>query len=439
MESVKEPEVQPVERSLAPLVLPELAVKLALGARVTRKGDETFVLFEGETLRVHWDDYILVQKAAQRLQTKLPAKLEGLSVSDLIRLTGYAGQYVTDLLFKPGAVRVLYYPVIAKGSAFYRCILPSIVLNKGAKAMAHLSRQRVAREALAYDVVVIQIDSSPATYQFAKALQQMGKKIVFELDDAFDALESWHSCYELYRTDEARENIRKTMALADCVTVTTQYLKDRYADIAKRIEVIPNLISIGDWPKAEPHGTSEYRVLWAGSPSHLGDLEVMAKALWDFALPKPDVRIAFFGREPAGVPAELKDRVSVTPFCEFEDYPNKLADFKADVALAPLADIDFNLAKSNVKLLEYGGCGYPIIASDVGPYRLGETRMDHDDGTPYRLTPRDEDEWFLSLEKVYRSKELRSRLAAGATRYARLYSIESNAARIENFFTGLVS
>ena len=430
-----EPTVQPVERSLAPLVLPEVAVKLALGARVSRKGDEAFVLFEGQTLRVHWDDYVLAQKAAKRLSAKLPQKVESLSMSDVLALSGFAHQYVTDLLFKPGAIRVLYYPVVADGSAFYRCILPSVMLNKGEKVQAHVSRQRVAREALSYDVIVIQIDSSPATYQFAKALQEMGKKIVFELDDAFDLLEPWHPCYELYRTDEAQANIRRTMALADAVTVTTQYMKERYSDVAKRIEVIPNFIPIGDWLKAEPHEPGEFRVLWAGSPSHFGDLDVVAYALWCFMRQHPDVKTIFFGREPKDIPSDLAGRVKVEPFCPFEEYPYKLAEFKADVALAPLADVDFNRAKSNLKLLEYGACGYPVIASDVGPYRV-----DHEvKGTPPRLLAGNAKEWEEALEAVYSNENYRLKLKEKSVEFARMHSIEANAGRIEDFFAKLAA
>jgi glycosyltransferase involved in cell wall biosynthesis len=425
--------VQPVERSLAPLVLPEVALKIALGAKVSRKGDEAFVQFEGQTLRVHWDDCVLAQRAAHRLASKLPAKLEQLSMTDVIALMGFAHQYVTDGLFKPDAIRVIYYPVVADGSAFYRCILPAVILNKGAKVQAHVSRQRVAREALAYDVIVIQIDSSPATYQFAKALQEMGKKIVFEIDDAFDQLEPWHPCYELYRTREAQDNIRRTMALADCVTVTTKYLKERYADVARRIEVIPNFVPIGDWLKAEPHGLDEFRILWAGSPSHFGDLEVVAQALWKFMRGKAPAKAFFFGREPKNIPEDLKSRVSVTPFCPFADYPYKLAEFKADVALAPLADVDFNRAKSNLKLLEYGACGYPIIASDVGPYQAQK-----EERNASRILVRNEKEWEDALNLVYSNLDFRGHLREAATEFARTYSVEANAGKIENFFAELV-
>jgi glycosyltransferase involved in cell wall biosynthesis len=40
-----------------------------------------------------------------------------------------------------------------------------------------------------------------------------------------------------------------------------------------------------------------------------------------------------------------------------------------DFALAPLVDTSFNLAKSDLKFLEYSAAKLPCMASDVGPYR----------------------------------------------------------------------
>ena len=40
-----------------------------------------------------------------------------------------------------------------------------------------------------------------------------------------------------------------------------------------------------------------------------------------------------------------------------------------DLALAPLEDNRFNDCKSDLRLLEYGACAYPVVCSDVRPYR----------------------------------------------------------------------
>ena len=57
------------------------------------------------------------------------------------------------------------------------------------------------------------------------------------------------------------------------------------------------------------------------------------------------------------------------PGVSIERYPAKLASLNLDLALAPLEDNLFNRCKSNLRLLEYGICGFPVICSDIQPYR----------------------------------------------------------------------
>jgi hypothetical protein len=46
-------------------------------------------------------------------------------------------------------------------------------------------------------------------------------------------------------------------------------------------------------------------------------------------------------------------------------YPQKLATLDLDLAVAPLENNQFNDCKSNLRLLEYGACGFPVICSNV--------------------------------------------------------------------------
>jgi hypothetical protein len=52
-----------------------------------------------------------------------------------------------------------------------------------------------------------------------------------------------------------------------------------------------------------------------------------------------------------------------------EEYPRKLASLNLDLALAPLEENAFNECKSNLRLLEYGACGFPVIATDIVCYQ----------------------------------------------------------------------
>jgi glycosyltransferase involved in cell wall biosynthesis len=57
-----------------------------------------------------------------------------------------------------------------------------------------------------------------------------------------------------------------------------------------------------------------------------------------------------------------------------QDYISKLASLNLDLAVAPLEIHPFNEAKSNLRLLEYGYLGWPVICSDIYPYQTAPVK-----------------------------------------------------------------
>ena len=421
--------IQPLAPSLKSIALPEIAVKLALGASVRRQDDQYSVRFEQDTVVMHQEDFEFAQRVSERLRKMFdPSRL---TRGGLIQIVGLAQKYVAEQLFRPGAVRVLYYATLSKASAFYRCLMPMYALNMGGRAVAHASSARFGREALDYDVVVVQIDNSPSALEFVLALQGQGKKVVYEIDDAFDCLEPWHPQYASYGQPARQEAIRAMLAQADAVQVSTRWLAARYQDCSKRVEVVPNLVELAAWPRAERlRRDGLWKILWAGSPSHSGDLEVAIPALGRFARAHPDVRIVFFGqtvkddRIPAG-------QVETVDWCEFEEYAFRLASVDADVAIAPLAPIDFNKGKSNLRILQNWATGYPTVASDFGPY--AETIKNGVDG----LLCDTEDSWLASLETLYDNGPVCKKITDAGFEAVKAYDVLANSKKIEAFYSSL--
>lgn len=424
--------VKSIPWSVKPILLPGVAVQLALGAKASEseKDDGVIVEFENSQVSLHIDDFGLVSEIARRLKNKYFATRPAKFVPHTITLAMVidAQRLCADLLFKPGCIRVIYYPVLSAGSAFYRCHLPALGLNKGDRVIAHVSESRIAREALEYDVVVIQIDHTDATASFARTLQQMGKKVVFELDDAFDALEPWHPQYAQYSMAREQDRVRRLFRLADAVSVSTPALAERYAELNRRIEVIPNYIDVGGWPQATTRPADGlFRILWAGSPSHWGDLNVIAKPLFAFVRQTKDARLVFFGDVP-DLPDDLKGRVEAHPFVAFGEYPIKLADLRVDVALAPLVDCEFNRCKSPIKVMEYLSTGYPVIASDVGPYRMFEQGS---------LLCTTDGGWQGSLQRLHDDPGLREKIVKEGRQLVSKFDVFDNAEKISSFFCSL--
>jgi hypothetical protein len=79
-----------------------------------------------------------------------------------------------------------------------------------------------------------------------------------------------------------------------------------------------------------------------------------------------EVDWVFLGMCPKAIRAEAAEyHLGV----DLDDYPAKLASLNLDLAVAPLEDVPFNHGKSHLRLLEYGVLGYPVICTDITPYR----------------------------------------------------------------------
>jgi hypothetical protein len=99
-----------------------------------------------------------------------------------------------------------------------------------------------------------------------------------------------------------------------------------------------------------------------------------------------EVEWVFFGMCPPGLlslVSELHTGVAI------EQYPAKLAGLDLDLALAPLEHNRFNECKSNLRLLEYGACGFPVVASDIRCYR--------EDGLPVTLVRNRFKDWVDAI------------------------------------------
>ncbi len=423
----QEASVKPLADSLKPIALAEIATKLALNAKFGQKDDQVAVRFENDTVVLHQVDFAIAQRAALRIRSKIPRQV---TPGALITLVGEAQRAVGEEIFRPGAVRVIYYTSQSKASAFYRCLMPMYALNTGGAAMAHTSA-RFGREALDYDVAVIQIDSSPAALNFMTSLQARGKKVVYEIDDAFDCLEPWHPQYASYSQPAHQAAVMAMMTQADAVQVSTRWLAARYSDLAKRIQVVPNMVELTAWPRAERlHHEGRWRVLWAGSPSHSGDLDLVTPALAAFAKAHRDVNIVFFGQSPKGDEIPV-DQVEVVDWCEFEEYPTRLAAIDADVAIAPLVDVPFNRGKSNVRILQYWATGYPVIASDVEPHKGSISQGVNG------ILAQNADAWLAALEMTYRNEPVCRRLTDAGFESVKASDVLANSKGIEEFYASL--
>jgi glycosyltransferase involved in cell wall biosynthesis len=433
IQSIPSTKALPLNDAMKIVALPELSVKIAIGAKVSDCPEGKLVAFEGEELILHEEDLKIARKVADRVAAKLGRKM---TPGRLATACTYASQFVVEEIFRPDLVRMIFYSTLSTASAFYRCATPMYALNFSQKIKASVATGRYGREIMEYDIVSFQIDQAPSTIQLAKKLKEMGKRVVYEIDDAFDMLEPWHPQYASWGREKVEQSYQM-MELADLVTVSTPWLADHFKSHNANIKVVPNLIDLVGWPTAV-HGDrrNSFRVVWAGSTSHKGDLEFVAPALETFAKLDKGIKVIFFGQKPdcIGIPPEQVEYHELVPFDRF---PSKLASLDADVAIAPLVDCPFNRGKSNLRVLQYMACGWPVVASDIEPY---SRTMKGDHGTIGGLLVEGEtSQWVDALHFMLKRPDARKLLTKDSQGVAKQYDVRPWTQKLEKIFLEILS
>jgi hypothetical protein len=193
-----------------------------------------------------------------------------------------------------------------------------------------------------------------------------GAFIVFGQDDLMFALPPKNPFSKTGYKD-AKKRLRRCLGIADRVVVTTEPLAEELRSMADDVQVMPNYLDEAIWGDlTSERGISEKpRVGWAGAQQHLGDLELLEEVVRETS---HEVDWVFFGMCPEFLHPYVKEIHNPVSFAE---YPEKLATLNLDLAVAPLEYNRFNNSKSNLRILEYGALGWPVIASDIAPYQDG--------------------------------------------------------------------
>ncbi|WP_137742648.1 glycosyltransferase, partial [Pectobacterium polonicum] len=227
-------------------------------------------------------------------------------------------------------------------------------------------------ERLNPDTIIIQ---RATTKVMSDKVQQYRKytnaKIIVEYDDLLSKVPV-KSVHRKVFPQTILAGVRRCIEVADWVVVSTEPLASELSKYHPDVRIAANRLNPAWWKNlTSQRGVGrKIRIGWAGGNSHTGDLDILRpiiKALED------KVEWVFMGMKPAGIKCEFHSGVPI------EYYPNKIADLNLDMALVPLEINKFNECKSNLRLLELGACGVPIICTDIEPYRcdLPVTRVDN--------------------------------------------------------------
>jgi len=262
---------------------------------------------------------------------------------------------------------ILGLPVNATAVGHYRVTAPLAELEAAGRVIARVayeSPSTVEIERLSPDTIVLQGRySEGAAGDILRMKKYSGALRIFELDD-YVVQAPKKNTHARNKPANIEQMLREGIGLCDRVVVTTPSLADALSSMHNEIRIVPNMLPPEPWAKlTSRRGTSSKpRVGWGGGTSHSGDLEIIADVVRELA---DEVEWVFFGMCPDALRPyihEFHGSIALT------HYPFKLASLNLDLALAPLEFHIFNDCKSNLRLLEYGACGYPVICTDTKAY-----------------------------------------------------------------------
>lgn len=220
--------------------------------------------------------------------------------------------------------------------------------------------------------------------------------------------------FDLKSNKAKYQAFKDAIAQADMVTTTTEYLAEKFRQHNSNVQVCPNSIDFDLWrPIPRPKEMQdEIRIGWFGGDSHFVDLEIFKNLLPRLANKYPKVKIViqappmlewaqFFNKIP-------KEQLEWYGWAELKWYTLFLASRHFDIGLCPLADNDFNRAKSSIKWMEFAALGATVVAQDMLPYN--EFIKNGVNG----LLATDEDSWFNQISQLTEDKPYREKLALNA-------------------------
>ena len=300
-----------------------------------------------------------------------------------------------------------------------------------------------ANSALRYDVLFLyRLAMSPALGDLIARARELGKPVIFDTDDLIfepDLIE-WHRGIRHLTVEERALHLegvrryRETLLACDAATVATPVLAQLVRALGRPAFVHRNalgneMLALAEelYRKRTTRQPNERLVIGYGSgtPTHEVDFEEVTAALVDVLNRFPDVELWIAG--PLMVPPQLASfgqRLRSFPLTHWRDWFELLNQM--DIALAPLEQGNiFCRAKSEIKFVEAGALGLPVVASDIDPFQ--DSITNGDDG----LLASDPDAWTRALTLLIEEPDQRRRIGEAARRAVlNRYSPQARAAEL---------
>jgi hypothetical protein len=287
---------------------------------------------------------------------------------------------------------VLTFPSGLTQSSFWRILWPMYHLNLRELVDFTMSLGFL-RDSVTYktvDVVQLQRIVDPFSAKFIKTLcilkKDLNFRLIYDVDDILikEDIPDYNSNYTNKRIDNGA--MREVINLCDEITVSTPYLKEYYLNKFEQnnYTVVPNKIPFS-WAGNffnEQLLLQNYikhknrpRILYAGGYSHINFNAKKGNDDFSHVIDQIKSTVKEFKWIFIGVlPWELAEesQAGEVEFYEletFDNYHKRISVLECSMMIAPLKDLIFNHAKSDIKFLEACAHGLPIACQKITAYK----------------------------------------------------------------------
>lgn len=259
-----------------------------------------------------------------------------------------------------------------------------------------------------------------------------GPFMVWETDDDYLGTNRYNPAHAELSTPDLKFGYIASARVSHRLVTSTDYLAELLYEQTGHPDIVVARNTVPDWmidlPRTIP-GDGELVIGWAGGSSHRGDWEWWGDGIRKALVKLPDARFRFIGADYRKILRMTSDRLEWVPWSgDTEDYWRSPA-LELDIAVAPLRPEPFNRAKSEIKLIEYGARGIPVVANRFGIYEKyikdGETG----------ILVSSKKEWTAAILELAHDRDLREQMGAQARLQASKHTISARISEYQDAYT----
>jgi hypothetical protein len=324
-------------------------------------------------------------------------------------------------------MRIAFLARPESGNGFYRAIAPMAALAERGHWVRALPVENDSPQPVGslegIDVLHIHRYCEDRAWRIAREAKAQGAAVMWDNDDNQAATPrgvAYERHWNGFQGDRRLVRMRRLWRLTDLVTTTSPMLADQLRrEGVPHAEVIPNYVQ-DDFLNLDRRPHRGVTIGWTAALEHAADVERLpiVPVLQRLLDERDDVNVVSIGLR-LGLRSDRYFHVDYVPI---RVLTKQIVEF--DIGIAPIADIEFNRSRSDIKLKEYAAAEVPWLASPIGPYAgLGEKQGG-------RLVA--DDRWHEELVRLIDKPKDRRKLARRGGKWVQEQTLSRNAKRWED-------